>query len=118
MPPESLLFFQLIMIPGIHRWQVESACLSQFRLQGQKAYPGGPSKIRRDYDILCVVDLLYLSRIIELTGVTDSSLESIYRKQEKGWTRGNGTVKEDSKCRNNLAHTIFADFGRRCHSFH
>ncbi|KAJ5122831.1 DNA repair protein RAD16 [Penicillium atrosanguineum] len=28
--------------------------------------------------------------------ISYSSLESIYRKQEKGWTRGNGTVKEDS----------------------
>ena len=32
-----------------------------------------------------------------LTLSRDSSLESIHRKQEKGWTRGDGTVKEDSK---------------------
>jgi hypothetical protein len=92
------------MITGIHRWQVESTRLSQFRLQGQKAYPGGPSKVRRDPDILYVVVSLHFAKIVKLTGRTDSSLESIHRKQEKGWTRGNGTVKEDSKFRDNIAH--------------
>jgi len=28
----------------------------------------------------------------------DSSLESMFRKQEKGWARTGGVVKEDSKC--------------------
>lgn len=34
---------------------------------------------------------------IALTSPRDSSLESIHRKQEKGWTRAGGTVKEDSR---------------------
>jgi len=34
---------------------------------------------------------------IALTLPGDSSLESIHRKQEKGWTRAGGSVKEDSR---------------------
>jgi DNA repair protein RAD16 len=30
--------------------------------------------------------------------ISDSGLESMYRKELKGWNRDDGIVKEDSKC--------------------
>ncbi|KAJ6134279.1 DNA repair protein RAD16 [Penicillium sp. IBT 18751x] len=41
--------------------------------------------------------------------ISYSSLESIHRKQEKGWTRGNGTVKEDSIIHSIYYHRLILD---------
>ncbi|KAF3391233.1 DNA repair protein RAD16 [Penicillium rolfsii] len=41
--------------------------------------------------------------------ISYSSLESIHRKQEKGWTRGNGTVKEDSVIHSIDYHRLILD---------
>lgn len=47
--------------------------------------------------ISCELPVLDKCERVALTSPRDSSLESIHRKQEKGWTRAGGTVKEDSR---------------------
>ncbi|EPS31315.1 hypothetical protein PDE_06270 [Penicillium oxalicum 114-2] len=48
-------------------------------------------------------------RKFDVIMISYSSLESIYRKQEKGWTRGNGTVKEDSLIHSIHYHRLILD---------
>ncbi|KAF7713350.1 Uncharacterized protein PECH_001504 [Penicillium ucsense] len=48
-------------------------------------------------------------RKFDVIMISYSSLESIHRKQEKGWTRGNGTVKEDSLIHSIKYHRLILD---------
>jgi DNA repair protein RAD16 len=52
------------------------------------------------YDVImisCMASLVKQRRRIFLTIPLDSGLESMYRKELKGWNRDDGIVKEDSK---------------------
>lgn len=59
--------------------------------------------------ISCEFSSLFTYKHSALTSSQDSSLESIHRKQEKGWTRGNGTVKEDSVIHSIDYHRLILD---------
>lgn len=52
----------------------------------------------QNYDVImisCMRSLLQLR--VSRSQIIDSGLESIYRKEWKGWNRNDGIVKEDSK---------------------
>lgn len=52
----------------------------------------------QDYDVIMISCMRNLLRLrISRSQTIDSGLESIYRKEWKGWNRNDGIVKEDSK---------------------
>ncbi|KAJ5085593.1 hypothetical protein N7532_010364 [Penicillium argentinense] len=82
-------FPTLVIVPpvALMQWSSEIKEYTDGKLK-VLVYHGSDSKVKK----LTQSDI----RKYDVIMISYSSLESMYRKQEKGWFRGGGTVKEDS----------------------
>ncbi|KAJ5218271.1 DNA repair protein RAD16 [Penicillium cinerascens] len=92
----------LVLVPpvALMQWVSEIKEYTDGKLK-VLVYHNSDSKVKK----LTQADL----RKYDVIMISYSSLESIYRKQEKGWTRGNGTVKEDSVIHSIDYHRLILD---------
>lgn len=97
----------LTVFTGIHRRKAQGCRLPRHQFQGQGSLEERSSKIRRDYDILYGS---FSSHLLCCNNISpDSGLESIHRKEWKGWTRNDGLVKEDSVIHSIYYHRLILD---------
>ncbi|CEJ57547.1 Putative Adenosinetriphosphatase [Penicillium brasilianum] len=92
----------LVIVPpvALMQWVSEIKAYTNGKLK-VCVYHNSDSKVKK----LSRADLRKYNVIM----ISYSSLESIHRKQEKGWTRGNGTVKEDSVIHSIDYHRLILD---------